>query len=96
MPVAPQDHRRSAAETATTPFLFDHDGETFELPPQSSIKAGMLRRFRRQSDLDMAFSILEELAPPESLAALDDMTVGVFNDTLEAWQSHIGVAPGKS
>jgi hypothetical protein len=92
----PQDRKRPAAESSREPFEFKHDGELFTLPPQSAIKAGLLRKFRTQSDLDMSFSILEAIADPTALAALDDMALDEFNDTLSDWQSHIGASPGKS
>jgi hypothetical protein len=96
MPAVPQDHKRPKAETAAEPFEFTHDGVTYTLPPASSIKAGMLRRFRKLDDLDVAFSILEEIADEDALAALDDMGIAEFNQTVSDWQSHIGVDPGKS
>ena len=96
MPATPQDHKRPKAETASEPFSFEHNGESFTLPPASSIKAGMLRRFRKLDDLDVAFSILEEIADDEALAALDDMGIAEFNEVVSDWQSHIGVDPGKS
>lgn len=96
MPATPQDHQRPKAETANQPFEFTHDGESFTLPPADAIKAGMIRRFRKQGDLDMAFSILEEIADGEAIEALDKMTLHEFNEVLEAWQVYIGVTPGKS
>lgn len=94
MPATPQDHKRPKAETANEPFEFEHNGETFTLPPSSSIKAGMLRRFRKLSDLDLAFSILEEIADADALAALDDMEIAEFNQAVTDWQSHIGLDAG--
>jgi len=95
MPKNPQD-RRSKAETSTEPFKFTRDGETHELPPFASIKAGMLRRFRKLGDLDAAFSILEELADEDALAALDDLALDEFNDVVSDWMAHVGVSPGES
>lgn len=96
MPTTPQDHKRPHAETANEPFEFKHDGETYTLPPSSAIKAGMLRRLRKLDYLDIAFSILEELADKDTLAALDDMDLATFNETLDEWQASLGVTPGKS
>jgi hypothetical protein len=96
MPAQPQDHRPkngSHAEASTEPFTFDRDGQTFTLP--DTFKAGMLRRFRRLDELDMAFSILEEVCDEDTLAALDDMPVQEFNDLMERWQKTIGATPGK-
>lgn len=95
MPTAPQD-RRPKAETASEPFTFDHDGTTYTLPPWSAITAGMMRRFRKLDDLDLSFSILEEIADEDALKALDAMPLADFNRTVSAWQDHIGAAPGKS
>lgn len=96
MPAKPQDHKRSKAEMASEPFEFEHNGETFTLPPSSAIKAGMLRRFRKLDDLDVAFSIIEEVADEDALAALDDMDLARFNEVVSDWQEHIGVDAGKS
>ena len=96
MPTTPQDRKRPKAETANQPFPFEHNGEAFTLPPASQMKAGMIRRFRKLDDLDMAFSILEEIASPEALEAMDDMALEDFNTVMADWQVHIGVTPGKS
>lgn len=95
MATTPQDHKRPKAETVNEPFEFKHDGEVYTLPPASAIKAGMLRRFRKLDDLDIAFSLIEELAEPDALAALDDMPLEEFNQTLSDWQESIGATPGK-
>lgn len=91
MPTTPQDHR-TKAETAAEPFTFDHDGETYTLP--STVKAGLLRKVRKLDELDMLFTIIEETADPDAVAAIDDMDTSEFNDVVERWQRHIGVGAG--
>jgi hypothetical protein len=95
-PTAPQDHRRPAAETAAEPFTFtDAAGTVHTLPGQDAITAGLLRRYRKLPDLDMSFSILEEIADPDALTALDAMDIPTFNRTLTEWQEHLGAPLGK-
>lgn len=93
MPTTPQD-RKSKAESANESFEFTRDGVTYTLPPSSAIKAGMLRRLRKLDDLDMAFSLIEEIADPAALAALDDASIDEFNEILAGWQRHIGFDAG--
>jgi len=104
MPTEPQDHRRSAAETANERFEFKWEGEVYTLPPAKVITGGMIRRHRKEDVLDMAFSILEEIAEIDedtkaALGALDDMpAVGdkaPFNRTLADWGKHVGIELGK-
>lgn len=84
----------STAETASTPYTFTHDGEEFALPLAKDITAGMLRRHRKESDLDFLFSILEETTAEDVLAALDKKPVDELNKVLTAWQKHIGLNAG--
>jgi hypothetical protein len=104
MPAQPQDQKRPKAETANEPFEFKHNGDVYYLPAALAITGGMIRRHRHRDDLDMAFSILEEIAETDeptqaAIDALDDMpAVGdeaAFNVTIRDWYRHIGITPGK-
>ena len=88
----PQDRRKPDDEV----YEFEHNGETYTLPPYKSIKPGLIRRVRKLSDMDATFTILEEMAPPESLAALDDMTQERFDEVIAGWLEHSGVTLGES
>ena len=55
-------------------FEFGGDSYTFEKPFSVVRAPGFLRANRRRDELDLAFTILEEIAGDEVLAAVDLMT----------------------
>jgi hypothetical protein len=61
-------------------FTFEHDGETytFERPFAVVRSPRWLRANRRRDELDLAFTILEEIAGDEVLAVIDSMTEDEF------------------
>ncbi|MFA5712302.1 hypothetical protein [Mycolicibacterium sp.] len=89
----PQDHRKPADEDR---FTFDHDGKTYSLPRFGSWSAGLVRRVRKLPDVDATFTILEEVADPETLAAIDAMDLDEFNRLQQDWAEHGGVTLGES
>lgn len=63
-------------------FTFEHDGKTYEFERGFDVVRSprWLRANRRRDELDLAFTILEEIAGDEALAAIDDMTEAEFID----------------
>lgn len=93
----PQDRKRPKAEAAAEPVTFDHDGKTYTLPVRTDIKAGMLRRHRNKEEIDYMFSLIEDIADAETIAALDDLDMDTFNDLIGEWGDHVfGGDAGKS
>ena len=88
----PQDHKKSVAEDV---FEFEHGGETHTLPRFGSWSAGLVRRVRKLSDVDASFTILEEVADPETLAVIDSMPLERFNELQQEWAEHAGVSLGE-
>ncbi|HEX5541110.1 MAG TPA: hypothetical protein VFX60_06040 [Micromonospora sp.] len=88
----PQDRKKPDAEDV---FEFEHGGETYTLPRYGSIKPGLIRRIRKLSDLDATFTILEEVANADALAALDDMSMDEFNQVQRDWLEHSGITLGE-
>jgi len=88
----PQDHKKSADEDR---FEFEHDGEAYSLPKFGSWSAGLVRRVRKLSDVDASFTILEEVADPETLAVIDSMPLERFNELQQEWAEHAGVSLGE-
>lgn len=66
-------------------FTFTHDGKsyTFEKSLERVRKPGWLRKNRRRDEIDLAFTILEEVAGDEALAAIDDMDEAQFQTIME-------------
>src|SRR5690554_32376 len=89
----PQDRKKPAAEDA---FEFEHDGKTYTLPKFGTWSAGLVRRVRKLPDVDATFTILEEVADPETLAAIDAMGLDEFNQLQQDWADHGGVTLGES
>ncbi len=71
------------------------DDSEIVLPRMNKIKGGMIRRYRKLSDVDMMFSIVEELVDAETLAQIDDLDQGAMNDLFAAWQKD-GATVGES
>jgi len=87
-----QDRKKLSTEDV---FTFEHDGRTYTLPKFGSWSAGLMRRIRKLSDVDATFTILEEVADAETLAAIDSMSLDEFNELQQAWAEHAGVSLGE-
>lgn len=73
-------------------------GVEIVLPPMRGIKAGILRRHRKEEPVDFIFSVLEETSDDDMLAKLDDLTFEELNDLGEKWQegATLGESSGSS
>ena len=69
-------------------------GTEIVLPRMDQIKAGVLRKHRKEDPVDFMFSIVEAAADDDTLAKLDDLDVNDLNACFEAWQAE--VSPGES
>ncbi|WP_163168108.1 hypothetical protein [Arthrobacter sp. Alg241-R88] len=69
-------------------------GVEITLPHMKSIKAGVLRRHRKEDPVDFIFSLLEETSDAEMLAAVDSLDFADLEDLTAKWQS--GVSLGES
>jgi hypothetical protein len=71
----------------------DSEDNDFTLP--KTIASGALRKSRHESsEINMFFGLLEDLAPAESLEALDAMSIPDFSVVMKAWMQ--GATPKKS
>lgn len=77
----PQDHKKSLSE----PYTFEHDGKTYTC--EKSIAAVLtprwLRENRRRDQLDLTYTLLEEIAGEETLKVIDDMDWDEFKKLSE-------------
>lgn len=87
------------------PYTFTHDGEQYTLPPadqgRRSLKAGalidVLMDENDRSDVKFGLQLLMSVKPSaEALAALRDMDVETFSETLNDWMETTGAEAGKS
>lgn len=62
------------------------EGAEIVLPHMKHIKAGILRRHRKEEPTDFIFSVLEETADEDMLAKVDDLDSASLNDLVEKWQ----------
>lgn len=66
-------------------------GVEITLPRMDQISAGILRRHRKENEIDFMFSLLEETSDTETLAKLDDLSFSDLNALSEKWQATITV-----
>lgn len=72
----------------------DDESVTITLPDASAVPAGVWRRIRRMDELDAMFSLLEAVAEPAALEAIDTLTIDQVGSLFQAW--HDGVRLGES
>lgn len=70
------------------------EGVEIVLPHMDKIKAGIIRRHRKEEPVDFIFSVLEEVGDEENIAKVDDLETPDLNALIEKWQG--GAAPGES
>ena len=91
----PADHKKATGNTEC--FTFTHDGVEHTLSPTYDVLTpGFLRANRRRGDLDAFFTMLEELADADALAAIDSMSRVEFDAFSEALNEHLeGISRGE-
>jgi hypothetical protein len=79
-------------------FTFEHKGEryTFEKSFDVVRRPKWLRENRRRTPLDMAFTMIEELAGDAALEAIDDMTDKQFEKLSERLNREMNEGAGFS
>jgi hypothetical protein len=81
------------ATPLTSPFHFTGaDGKDYSLPKM--VKGGDLRKIRKLSNADQMFTLFEQLADEETLAALDDLSTAQVSDVYNDWMD--GMSSGES
>lgn len=73
----PTDHKKKAG---TENYTFDYKGKnyTFEKSFEVIATPKWLRANRRRDELDLAFTMIEEIAGDNALEAIDEMTQDEF------------------
>lgn len=86
----PQDHKKAGGEL----FEFEHDGKTYTFEKSFDVvqTPKWLRANRRRDQLDLVFTLLEEVAGEEVLEVIDKMT----KDEFEKFSDDIGKATNKA
>lgn len=93
-PRKPQDHK---AKAPTGGFKFTHDGEEFELADAGEfLTVGYARKNRHLSETEQLFGMLEILASPEALDAIDSMKREEFRQFQLDLREHNGAKSGES
>lgn len=77
------------------PFVYEFDGETITLPSLAMVEAGFVRRVRKLDQADQLFTLIEEKADADALAAIDRMTAPEFTKFQKAWRAHSGIGLGE-
>lgn len=70
------------------------DGGEIVLPHVSKIKSGLIRKYRKLEEMDMIYSIIEDLVDDDTLAKLDELEQGQLEDFMTKWQA--GASVGES
>lgn len=80
------DARKLAADLAGEPFEFiGMDGRTHQLPNINSLTGAQARRFKAGDE-----SVLEDVASPKAVKAMDDLPIGIQKELALAWVQHGG------
>jgi len=80
----------------TDDYVFEHDGQEYVLPSFASLKSGLIRRIRNMDEADAFYTMLEEVADADALAATDDMGMAELTRVMQGWQAAARVSLGES
>lgn len=91
-----EDHKKSKAELEH--FSFEHDGKTYEFEGSLALlgKPGFIRKNRNKDEIDILFTLLEEIAGDDALEVIDDMEVEEFEAFSKALNDQIVEYQGAS
>lgn len=103
MAKTPQDHKSKAGEPVEGAFTFDHEGVTFTStrPVSEVLSPGFIRRHRRLPEIDLYFTMIEELFAGNKAAVgvidgMDWASLGALTKRLEQhMQATIGASLGE-
>lgn len=73
-------------------YSFEHDGKTYTFAKPISVcrAPGWVRANRRRDTIDLLWTILEEIAGDEAMAAIDTMTEDEFNELQKHFEREYG------
>lgn len=79
------------------PVTFEVDGETYELP-RFTLTSGEMRRIRKMGNLDALYTLLEERASAEIVAATDKLAFPDAAKLFTKWMDglRLGESSGSS
>lgn len=82
---------------STDLFSFEHDGQTYTFERSLDVirTPRFLRANRRRDEVDLTFTILEEVAGDEALDAIDAMDADQFKAFAADLDKAVGIALGK-
>ena len=78
----------------TEQFHYPTPAGDIVVPHVTKIKSGLLRKYRKLDEMDMVFSIIEELVDADTLAKIDDLDQSQLEDFVTKWQA--GSSVGES
>jgi hypothetical protein len=70
--------------------------KTIVLPKFENIPFGVLRKLRKETEVEQFFGIVEEVADAKTLATLDTLTMPEVRDLMAAWQKNSAADMGES
>lgn len=78
-------------------FTFEHNGETYTFEKGFEVVRSprWLRANRRRDELDLAFTIIEEVAGDEALEAIDSMSEAEFMKLAKRLTKEMGASLGE-
>jgi hypothetical protein len=87
MVTTPQDHKAKAE-----PYIWTApDGRTITLSPFNSLPAGVFRKARSLSEMEMTFVVLEAATDEAGLEVLDEQPLESLEDIFTGWAAAGGV-----
>ena len=100
MPKEPQDHKAKASDEPEGDFTFEHKGVTFTSTSNVAdvLSPGFIRRHRRLPEIDLYFTMLEELFAGNiaAMGVIDGMEWGELGKLTERLQRHMQQKIGAS
>ena len=94
---APRKPQDNLPKKGANGFKFTHNGEEFELADAAELlTVGYARKNRHLSETNQLFNMLEVLAGPEALDAIDSMHKDEFTQFQRDLMAHNGAQSGES
>ncbi|WP_446224978.1 hypothetical protein ACTWPB_07630 [Nocardia sp. IBHARD005] len=98
MPTAPRTKKKPPRVTADFVRTLGEGDTAIELrlPSLAYLKTGMVRAMRGYNDRGAMWYVIEKMATPEMIAALDETFPDELQEIFDAWAEHSGITLGES